>query len=313
MAPIAKSAPDATVVVATRNRREDLGRLLPTVLAQTACIEVLVIDDGSTDGTAAMVAADFPDVRLKRSEVSQGYIAQRNQAATLARAPLIVSVDDDALLPSRETVAQTIADFNHPRIGAVAIPYVDVRHRPEVLQRAPDDDRPYVVDTFVGTAHAVRRDVFVKVGGYRTALGHQCEEADFCLRMLDAGFTIRLGRAQHLLHLESPKRNLDMVFVKDRRNNMLHGWHNVPMPYLPVRLAKVTLHSIALARRHGHAGPMLRGLGQGWRYGLRCRAERRPVARSTYRLDHLLRKRGPIALAEIEPMLVCQRQEGTCG
>ncbi len=146
-----------------RTAADDLQRLLPTLLAQSADCEVLVVDDGSTDGTADMVRAEFPEVRLERSEQSLGYIVQRTRAAGLATAPVIVSVDDDAVLPSTRTVEQTLADFDHPRIGAVAIPFDDVRPDGEFeRQRPPDREGRWVTAAYVGTAHAVRRDVFLR-------------------------------------------------------------------------------------------------------------------------------------------------------
>jgi glycosyltransferase involved in cell wall biosynthesis len=296
-------SPEATIVITTKDRRDELARLLPTALAQEGDVEVLVIDDGSSDGTADMVRAEFPEARLDRSERSLGLIAQRTRAASLARGRIIVSVDDDALLPSPRTVAQTLADFDHPRIGAVAIPFVDVRTTTAVRQEAPDREGRWVTSSYIGTAHAVRRDVFEHLGGYRGGLAQMVEEPDLCLRMLQAGYVTRLGRADHLHHLESAKRNLPRIIALGRRNDLLHGWHNVPMPYLAVRWAKVTLDSIRMAIRWRAPGAVARGLAAGFRDSLRRRADRTPVSRPVYRLDHDLRKRGPLPLEEIEGRL----------
>jgi GT2 family glycosyltransferase len=290
--------------VTTKNRREDLARLLPSVAAQSADCEILVVDDGSTDGTAEMVRERFPEVRLERSDESLGYIVQRNRAARMARAEIIVSLDDDALLPSPHTIEQTLEDFDDPRIGAVAIPFVDHRPTGEVpLQRAPDATGCWLADTYVGTAHAVRRDVFLHVGGYRSSLLHQVEELDFCLRMLAAGYVTRTGRAEPLLHLESPKRDFSRLLTLTARNELLHGWHNVPMPYLPVRWAKVTATCTLLAARWRQPMALLRGVGLGLRDSIRFAGERRPVPGSVYRVNHDLRKRGPLQLEQVASRL----------
>jgi glycosyltransferase involved in cell wall biosynthesis len=295
---------DATIVITTRNRRDELRRALESAIAQAGDVEVLVIDDGSTDGTEAMVRSEFPSVRLHRSAESRGLIAQRNAAALLAAGKFIVSMDDDAVLTSQRTVTQTLADFDDPRVGAVAIPFVDHRG-PMIAHRhlAPDPDAVWVTDTYTGTAHAVRRAAFLAVGGYRECLVHQAEEPDLCLRLLDAGYVTRLGRADPLHHHESSSRNLDRVITFSRRNDLLGGWHNVPLPYLPVRLAKVTLHSLwfALAWRRPRA--VLRGVVRGYLELPAHASERRPVSRATYRLSHQLRKRGPLRLEEIAAQL----------
>jgi glycosyltransferase involved in cell wall biosynthesis len=296
--------PDATVVISTKDRRDDLARLLPTVLAQTADCEILVVDDGSTDGTSEMVRADFPGVRLERSERSLGYIVQRTRAAELARSPLIVSLDDDAVLPSPNTVEQTIADFDHPRIGAVAIPFTDRRPTGEVeRQRAPDPEGRWLTASYIGTAHAVRRDLFLHVGGYRASLIHQVEEPDFCLRLLAAGFVTRIGRADPLIHLESPKRNFSRLLTLTARNELLKGWHNVPMPYLPVRWAKVLATCALLALKWRAPAALVHGTWLGLRDSYRLRSDRQPVPRSVYRVDHDIRKRAPLRLEDVEARL----------
>src|SRR3954463_12160833 len=116
----APSLPDATVAITTRNRRDDLRAALQSAVRQQGCaIEILVVDDGSTDGTSEMVRAEFPHARVCRYEQSGGLTGRRNAAAPLASAPILVSIDDDAVFSSDTIVARTVADFDPPRIAAV--------------------------------------------------------------------------------------------------------------------------------------------------------------------------------------------------
>jgi glycosyltransferase involved in cell wall biosynthesis len=297
------ASPRATVVITTKDRREDLREALVLVLAQTEPIEVLVIDDGSSDDTAAMVVEEFSEVRLERSEQSLGLITQRNRGAALASAPVVFSIDDDARLVSPLTVEQTLDDFDHPRIGAVAIPFVDVRRTTTVRQVAPDAQGRWIAPSFIGTAHAIRRRLFLELGGYRDELVQMGEEPEFCLRLLNAGYVTRLGRADKLHHLESPKRDTPRIVALGRRNDLLHAFWNVPLPYLPGRLAKVTVHSVWFAAVWRQPRAVFRGLAAGYREGFGEWRDRQPVSRSTYKLDHDLRKRGPVLLEEIEGLL----------
>jgi glycosyltransferase involved in cell wall biosynthesis len=294
----------ATIVITTKDRRDDLREALSGCLSQTADVDVLVIDDGSRDGTSEMVEREFPEVRLERSDVSRGLVVQRTAAAALATAPVIVSIDDDARLVSKHSVEQTLEDFDDPRIGAVAIPYVDVSRGAARRQRAPDDARTWIADTYIGTAHALRRDVFLAVGGYRASFVHMVEEPEFCTRMLAAGYVVRLGRADELHHLETPRsralaRNIRLLV----RNQLLDAWHNTPTRYLPGRVARVLRRSAIDSLRWRHPGAGAAGTWQAVRQAVAARHERSPVSVDVWRLLVDLRRRGPLPIEAIEQRL----------
>jgi hypothetical protein len=99
---------------------------------------------------------------------------------------VVFSLDDDAVFSSPFVLEQTLRDFSHPRIGAVAIPYIEPHKANREMQRAPTREDVWITASYIGTAHAVRRDVFLALGGYREHLVHQGEEGDFCIRMLAA-------------------------------------------------------------------------------------------------------------------------------
>jgi glycosyltransferase involved in cell wall biosynthesis len=298
---------DATIVITTKDRRDDLREALEGCLAQTADVETLVIDDGSTDGTADMVATKFPQVRLERSETSRGLIVQRTLAASLISTPFIVSVDDDARLPSTRTVEQTLEDFDHPRIGAVAIPYVDVIRGGARCQHPPDRENRWVGPSYVGTAHALRRDVFLALGGYRTSFVHMVEEPEFCLRMLAAGFVVRLGRADALHHLETPRQRMLARNIRlGVRNQLLDTWHNTPTRHLPERVAKILARSAFDSIRWRHPAAAAQGAWQA--LGRVARGdERSAVPEDVWRVLVNLRKDGPLPLELLEARLPAPR------
>ena len=290
--------PEATVVIVTKNRREDTLRAVRSALEQEPPVEVIVVDDGSSDGTADAVRAEFPQVLVERREESAGYIVGRNHAAGLAGAPIIVSLDDDAIFTSPTVVASTVAEFDDPRVAVVAMPYVDVPQGEEVMQRAPGKDGVFVTHRFRGTAHAVRRDAFLELGGYRGMLFHQAEEADLSVRLLDAGYVVRLGRADPVRHFASPKRDVERMWFYECRNDVLFAWHNVPMPDLVLQLAKTTLHMLWLGRGVRRTGLFARGLLAGVRAAAAERSARRPVRREAWRLYTRLGRR-PLRIEEL--------------
>jgi glycosyltransferase involved in cell wall biosynthesis len=289
----------ATVVITTKNRRQDLLKAIASALDQTVRPQVLVIDDASTDGTAEVVAREFPAVQLARSETSRGYIAQRNRAARLAESPILFSLDDDAVFSTPTVMERTLQEFDHPRVGAVAIPFVDVNRGPAVFQKAPQSSGIFTTYSFIGTAHALRRDLFLELSGYREILFHQGEEEDYCIRMLNAGWITRCGNADPIHHFESPRRSWTRMDFYGARNKVLYAWHNVPFPAFAYHLAGTTAKTLVYTRQPSRLWTRLRGVAAGYAICALNQANRRPVTISTYRLSQELKRRGAVPLNEI--------------
>jgi GT2 family glycosyltransferase len=301
--PIDGRSGSATVVVTTKNRKEDLNKSIASVFCQSVPLNILVIDDGSTDGTYDLVRRQFPQVQIHRSETSLGYIVQRNQAAGLAQTPILISIDDDAVFSSPTVVETTLREFDHPRVGAVGIPVVDVNRSPTVRRKTPDASGIYALYDYVGTAHALRRDVFLKLGGYREFLVHQSEEEDYCVRMLNAGYITRAGNADPIHHFESPRRSFARMDYYGARNKVLYAWHNVPLPHFPVHLAATTAMTATFSQQPARFLTRLRGVLAAYANILAGRSARQPVSRNIYKLSRRLKKQGALRLEEIEGSL----------
>jgi GT2 family glycosyltransferase len=294
------------VVVTTRNRKDDLRVCLQSIDRQDVAVEIIVIDDASDDGTPEMIAAEFPHARLIVHAGMQGYIRGRNEAARLATSDVIVSVDDDAAFSSAGVISQALACFDDDRVAAVAIPYIDVNRESTVRQAAPDCVDTYVVETFIGTAHAVRRHVFVELGGYREELFHQGEESDLCVRILAAGYVVRLGCGDPIHHFESTRRDFRRMDHYGPRNAILFAWQNVPFPavliQLPATIAGVLMLTLKPSRLLTRCGGVLDGLASCARF------VRNPVPAPVYRLWRRMRKASkPLRLDDIAAELAARR------
>jgi glycosyltransferase involved in cell wall biosynthesis len=294
--------PVATVVIVTFNRKEDLRRAVQSVLDQSTDVEVLVLDDCSTDGTDRMMQEEFPTARYVRADTNAGYIVHRNRAADLATGEILFSLDDDAEFSTPEVVSQTVRDFDDPRIGAVAIPYIDVKIDPAVRQAAPDAQEPWLIETFRGTAYAVRKEVFIGTGRFRAEFRHQGEESDFCLRMLDRGYVVRRGTADPILHHESPKRDRSRVLWHSTRNWVVNMLFNYPMPDLAVHLAVKAVNGIRRGISYRMYLTPPAGMLAGYAYALPRLNQRRPVRRATLALFERMRRGGPLRLADALPL-----------
>jgi GT2 family glycosyltransferase len=290
---------DATVVIVTKDRREELLRAVRSAVMQEGSVEIIVIDDGSSDGSSGEVDEFFPHAKVIRHDDSRGYIVRRNEAARLAQAPVVVSIDDDAEFAAPDTVSSLLPLFADPRIGAVALPHVDQLQGSHVIQQAPAGDEVYATHCFRGTAYAVRRDLFERLEGFRESLFHQAEEQDLCLRMLAAGGIVAMARTQPVLHHASEKRDSLRAWVYGPRNDILFAWHNVPMPHLVARLILVSAYELWLGFRVRRPGVFARSLLAGYGHVLSRRRCRRPVPAAVYRTYRSLEASGPRRLEEV--------------
>lgn len=224
---------EATIVITTRGRCNDLRRAIKSCISQTHTrLEILVYDDASTDETSSMVATEFPNVRLIRQDVRVGYIVLRNRGFADSLSPIVFSLDDDAYFTDPTTVRQALNYFQtDPLIGAVALQYVEPNRTPRqgyMLQAQCGTQ----VRNYVGCAHAVRVDVARQLGGYREFFVHQAEERDLCIRMLEAGYSVRYLASPPIIHQPSPVRDNFRINYYGYRNTFLFDILNVPFPYI---------------------------------------------------------------------------------
>ena len=297
----------ATIAIITRNRRDELRRAVASSISQEGDIEVLVLDDGSTDGTSEMVHNEFPSVRVVRFEDDADVAARRNDAAKLATGDVIVSIDDDAVFSSPRIVADTLRDLDDPQIAAVAIPFIDVGVRPDVQQRAPDATETWVTTIFRATAYAIRRDVQLEIGGYTPSIQQFGEEWDLSLKLVDAGYVIRLGRSDVIHHHTSTKRDYRRMDVLQRRNEWLICWIYFPFPWHLVYPVWYSINAIRIGLRAGRIANMASGIVNGIAAVVSSPARRRPISRAAFTLDQQaraqLRAGGALRLSEAQQLL----------
>lgn len=287
--------PRVSICIVTRNRKQDLLTALGSCVAQDyPDLEVLVFDGASSDGTEDAVRSRFPSVRLIRVEQDPGFPALRNRGYQECTGSVVVSLDDDAYLTSRDTIRKLAEDLaRHPQAAAIAMPFL---LPPGLSQRVgagwTSEARPHELRAFTGCAHAVRREIGLRLGPYREIPSYLKEDRDLSIRLLNAGHTIVLGSTPPVVHLYSPSRNREKRYEMDVRSALLFDYLNIPAPAVAPRMALDALQLIlyqlrpsALARRMRYVA---RALAACRHYaGLRS-----PVSRAAYRLYRALPAHG---------------------
>lgn len=184
-----------SVIVPAYNEVANIETVLRSMIASRHRVEVIVVDDGSTDGTAELVQRlDLPGVRLIQRP-NGGKAAALNTGLAQARHELIVMVDGDTVFEP-DTVHRLVQPFADPEVGAVAA-NVKVANRDSFLTRLQHieyvigfnvDRRVHDVmgsmPTIPGAGGAYRRRVLLEVGGLS---GQTLAE--------DTDLTVSIGRA----------------------------------------------------------------------------------------------------------------------
>lgn len=125
------ASPPASVIIVNYNGRDLLARCLPEVLAQAEVLaaEVIVVDNGSTDGSAELIACDFPQVRCIRTSQNLGFAEGCNVGVRAAQADRVVLLNNDAV-PEPAWLVMLLAALEPPDV-AVACSVVHDRNFPE--------------------------------------------------------------------------------------------------------------------------------------------------------------------------------------
>ena len=295
--------PLVSIVIATRNRKAEVLRALESCFAQRYSeFEVLVFDDASTDGTSDAIASQFPQVRLFCESTCRGYIVLRNRGFHESHGKYIFSIDDDAYYTNPDSIEPVVRLLEQiPRIGAVAMPYTEPGQHKKLLFKG---DMTSDVRSYVGCAHAIRRQVVLDLGGYRDFFVHQGEERDLCVRMIDRGFRIAQIDIPPIVHSVSPQRSHLWIERYAIRNTLLFDVINVPIQFV---LPRLVIDAVALITWMPN-WPMtmyrvyfvLWGLVSCFKYLPR----RRPVSSRAYQIYRSLPLHGPLArpLAESESL-----------
>nr|WP_183983984.1 glycosyltransferase family 2 protein [Deinobacterium chartae] len=201
--PPLREGPGVSVLIAAYNEEVGIGQTLQSVLSVPySPLEVIVVDDGSSDRTAALVeevAARDARVRLLR-QPNGGKAAALNNALQHARYEVCLSIDADSIV-TPDVIGHLARHFYDPQVGAVAgdvriagvkgllgrfqrLEYVVGQH---LDKRAQDTVNAVVV--VAGATGAFRRDVLLEVGGYsRDTL---TEDMDLTIEIARRGYAVR--------------------------------------------------------------------------------------------------------------------------
>ncbi len=302
-----------TVVIPTFDGKELLRRCLSSLRTQSRVPRVIVVDDGSRDGTAAMLREEFPEVRCLRLERNQGFARAANTGLAAASTPYLALLNNDTEADPGWVEAGLEAFRKYPGCGFFASRMVNDSFR-DRLDSAGDcynkKGMPYKrgwgeplsqyaesAPTLGASAGAAfyRRELFQTVGYLDESFQMYLEDVELSLRAQTRGFQCRYLPAALVYHVEaasdpdwSPGRvgsQSPRVFHSPRRvfwitrNRWLLMILYQPFPNLPWLAWGWVKSLLYHALKAGHTVPFLKGVWAGVRETPRAWAKRREIRR----------------------------------
>ncbi len=222
----AGSAPDLSICIVTLNASSYLRGCLTSLRQNTrqASYELIVVDNGSTDGTAGLLASEFPEVKLIQNVENMGYTRPMNQALRAGRGRCLAQLNADTLVhPGAFDTLLAYLD-EHPdagicgpkvlnRDGSLQLQCRRSAARPwdvityftglwKLFPRSPlfgrylltylDEDQVNMVEAVSGSCMLIRREVIEAIGWLDEAFFAYQEDTDFCFRARQAGWKVFL-------------------------------------------------------------------------------------------------------------------------
>ncbi len=222
--------PDLTISIISADNLELLLPCLRSVFATTQRItlEVFVVDNASGDGTAEVIASEFPQVKIIRNTQRLGFSTNNNLVLRQGQGRYLMLLNDDTLVLDGALDGMVAFMDAHPEAGAVGsyllnpdlsfqVAFASFPHpvveaiRPAtnwMFKKAQQQQHPLEVDSVCGGAMLVRRQIVEQVGMLDPAFDPiYSEEVDWCYRIKQAGWRIYSLPQSRILHYGSVTMN----------------------------------------------------------------------------------------------------------
>lgn len=225
---------DVTIIIASWNTRDILRNCLASIYEQTSDFpfEVIVVDNGSTDGSAQMVASEFPQVHLIANSENLGYAGANNQAMAIAQGRYVLLLNSDTIILDNAIGKMIPFADSHPEVGVMGCRVLnpDRSHQSSCFMFPSlfnmifmtvylsklfpsskifgrermlwfDWEKTCEVDVVVGCFMFARREAIDQVGMMDNRLFMYSEETDWCYRFKEAHWKVVYTPCAEIIHL----------------------------------------------------------------------------------------------------------------
>jgi GT2 family glycosyltransferase len=225
----AQSRPTASIVIPVHNKATITSQCLDSLLAEAddeISRQLVIVDDGSTDGTPSLLATYGDRIHVIRHETAHGFAGACNAGVAAAAGEFVILLNNDTIPTSGWLPALVNYARQHPTAAVVGakllFPNDTVQHAgvaigldslPHHIYAGFAADHPATSVSrrfqIVTAACALfRRGPWEHLGGLDTAFQNGWEDVDYCLRAGEAGHEIHYCAESIVYHLESATRNV---------------------------------------------------------------------------------------------------------
>ncbi|MBU1095473.1 MAG: glycosyltransferase family 2 protein [Bacteroidetes bacterium] len=189
-----------TINILSFNRKEELRNTIKNVMMQSyKNIEVIVVDNASTDGAPDMVKEEYPQVKLIRLKKNIG-VSGWNEGFKAAAGKFVLVLDDDSY-PSEHAIRNGVDLLAlNKKTGVIAYSIYNTR-----IENSETEEFKDTPSLFVGCGALIRKEVLRKVGLFNELIFIYLHELDFSARVYNAGFFIKYLSNSTVFHKQSLK------------------------------------------------------------------------------------------------------------
>lgn len=210
--------------ILTYNRPQETIEALDNIISFLECpefveIEIIVINNNSsTDYTvfeSYIQNIEHINIKYVINADNKGVAGGRNQAMNLCSGDILISLDDDAEFRESDIINRTIDLFDshqHNNVGLITYKVVEKSDgRVDIATKNKSNlkRKEFYTTYFKGGAHAIKKDIILKLGGYDIGGLYGAEEYDLSYRLLDHGYKILHTSNVSILHKKSPSGRED--------------------------------------------------------------------------------------------------------
>ena len=284
-----KHPPKVSAVILCWNRRESIKKTLEVLNKETyPAIEVIVVDNGSTDGGPELIEKEYPEVKLIRFPENAGVYAQ-NIGFETARGKYILILDDDSY-PLSECITKSVEELEKNQdiacITAQIINPGNTIQWPEENHETPHDSF-----CFIGCGAIIRKDLFKKVGYYPSDYFLFHNELATSLRLLNLGYKIRYYPEIKCFHESPPSERMDERRIYYLvRNGSWNIWQFMPFRHLIYYYPGFILQNLWLSIKYRSLAGFLGGWFASYRKFFEYAIRKREACNKKVYIDRIQRR-----------------------